>query len=124
MAALDLGARMLAACRALAADLTAAGVPADVERARVNPGGAWVVPHTLDMTTLAGGGTARVHVVLVAGDTGDLAAHEVLTGLLDRCLSDPVRLLPADEVDTTWVLVLPHSQTPYPAYRLPVDIDL
>lgn len=121
---MDLGARMVTACRALAVDLTEAGVPADVERAKVNPGGAWVVPVSLDLTTLGGGGTCRAHVVLVAPDNGDLASHMLLAGLLDKCLSPPVGLVPADEIDTGWIVVLPHSQTPYPAYRLPVDLDL
>lgn len=124
MAAVTLGARMVAACRALAVDLTEAGIPADVERARVNPGGAWITPQTVDLTTLGGDGTLRAHVVLVAPDTGDLASHVVLAGLLDKCLSDPVRLVPAEPVDTGWAVVLPHTQTPFPAYRLPVDLDL
>jgi hypothetical protein len=124
MAVVDLGARMVAACRALAVDLTEAGVPADVERARVNPGGAWVAPQTVDLTTLSGSGTVRVHVILVAADNGDVSSHLTLAGLLDVCLSDPVRLVPAEPVDTGWAVVLPHSQTPFPAYRLPVDLDL
>ena len=121
---MDLGARMVTACRALAVDLTEAGVPADVERGKVNPGGAWIAPQTIDLTTLGGDGTARVHVILVAPDNGDLASHLALTGLLDKCLSAPVSLVPAEPIDTGWAVVLPHSQTPFPAYRLPVDLDL
>jgi hypothetical protein len=121
---MDLGARMVDACKALAIDLTEAGVPASVERSQVNAGGAWIAPQSIDLTTLGGDGVARVHVVLVAPDSGDLASHVVLAGLLDKCLSDPVRLVPAEPVDTGWILVLPHTQTPYPAYRLPVDVDL
>jgi len=124
MAVVDLGARMVAACRALAVDLTEAGIPADVERARVNPGGAWVAPQSVDLTTLSGSGTVRVHVILVAADNGDVSSHLTLAGLLDVCLSDPVRLVPAEPVDTGWAVVLLHSQTPLPAYRLPVDLDL
>jgi hypothetical protein len=121
---MDLGSRMVTACRALAADLTSAGIPADVERSKVNPGGAWIAPQTIDLTTLGGSGTARVHVILVSGDRGDLESHIELSRLLDLCMSAPVDLIPAEEVDTGWAVVLPHSQTPFPAYRLPVDLDL
>ena len=121
---MDLGSRMVDACRGLAADLTAAGVPADVERAKVRVPGAWIAPQSIDVTTLGGDGTARINIVLVVADNGDLSSHIALAGLLDKCLSTPVSLVPAEPVDTGWAFVLPHSQTPMPAYRLPVDLDL
>ena len=121
---MDLGARMVTACKGLAVDLTEAGIVASVDRARVNPGGAWIAPQSIDLTTLGGSGVARVHVILIAPDTGDLASHTVLSDLLDICLSPPLSLVPAEPVDTGWAVVLPHTQTPFPAYRLPVDLDL
>jgi hypothetical protein len=121
---MDLGARMVTACKALAADLTSAGIGADVERTRVNVPGAWIAPQELDLTTLGGSGTVRVHVILIAADNGDVASHTTLAGLLDKCMSPPVGLVPAEPVDTGWTVVLRSGENPYPAYRLPVDLDL
>jgi hypothetical protein len=118
-----LGARLLAACYDLADDLTAAGVPASVDRSKVSTPGAWVTPASLDTLSLGGDGTARVDVVLVVAPGSDTATLTALADLLDRAMAG-AQLVAAEPVDTSWVLQLPHSPTPLPAFRLPVDLDL
>lgn len=113
--------RLLNACDALAAELTTAGVRASVERAKVTTPGAWVSPQNVEITTLSGGGTARVDVVLVAGDTGDRPALQALEGLLDKVLALD-HLAVTEPVDTSWALVLTGS--PLPAFRLVIQLDL
>jgi hypothetical protein len=115
-----LGARLLAACDELATRLAAAGVPATLDRDTVQLPGAWLVPATLDLTTLGGDGTARVDVVLVAGLHDNRAVLTALAGLLDQCLAALV--VPAEPVDTSWAVAL-REQT-FPAWRLPVDLDI
>lgn len=112
--------RLLVACDELVAALTAAGVPASLNRAQVNTPGAWVVPQTVDITTLSGGGSVTVDVVLVAGDTGDRNALLALDGLLDKVLS--LDLPFTAPVDTSYALVL--TGPPLPAFRVPVALDL
>lgn len=120
----DLGYRLVAACRQLAADLTAVGIPADVERTRVRAPGAWITPQSVDITTLAGGGTARVHVVLVAPDNGEFAALEQLAELLDQFLATGHCWADGETVDTAWAAVIGPNSSPVPAFRIPVDLDL
>jgi hypothetical protein len=112
---------LVAACQGLAADLTAAGVPASVERGKVQTPGAWVAPQQVDITTLAGGGTVTVDVVLVVGDHGDLPVLAALDGLLDKVLT--LDLPFTAPVDTSYALALP-DRSPLPAFRVPVEIDL
>lgn len=120
-----LGAQLMDACRELVSDLQAAGVSASLERTATDTPGVWVSPQTVDVRTLSGDGTARVHLNLVVSDSGDVDAHEALCALLDDVLDTPVfgaHLVPAEPVDTSWALVI--RDTPLPAYRLAVDIDL
>ena len=116
-----LGSRVMPALLALVDELNDAGVPASLNRSEVNTPGAWVSPQTIDVTTLDGGGTARVHIVLVVGDLGDTASHTALLGLVDKVLT--LGLFPADEgIDTGWSLML--RDQPLPAYRFPIDLDI
>lgn len=112
-------ARIVPACQDLADRLTAAGVPATVDRRRLEVPGAWVTPETARPLTLAGTGRCRVSVLLVAPMGGDLEALGVLAGLLEKTLT-VVR--PDDEVDTA--VLFPHNNNPHPAFRLPVDLTL
>jgi hypothetical protein len=111
---------LVAACDQLVADLTAAGVRATLNRSQVNTPGAWVVPTAVEITTLGGGGTASVDVVLVVGDTGDRTALTQLDELLDKVLD--LDLAFTAPVDTTYALVL--TGPPLPAFRVPVALDL
>ena len=112
--------RLLTACLGLAAELTAAGVPASVERARVNPPGAWISPQSMDVTRLSGGGIAAVDVILVVGDTGEANALKHLDDLLGKVLG--IGLALTEPVDTAYALTL--TSSPLPAFRVPVELDL
>jgi hypothetical protein len=93
-------------------------VPASVERSQVQGGGAWVAPQTVDITTLAGGGTADVDVVLVSGDSGDRNALRILDALLDRVLA--LDLAFTGPVDTSYALVTsPARRCPRSGCRCP-----
>lgn len=111
---------LLAACDALVAALTVAGVPASINRAQVNTPGAWVSPQSVTVTTLAGGATADIDVVLVAGDTGDREALKILESLLTKVLALDLEF--TGPVDTSYALVL--TGPPLPAFRVPVSLDL
>jgi hypothetical protein len=114
--------RLLAACDALAAELTTvAGVPASVERAKVHTPGAWVNPRTVEITTLSGGGTALVDLILVAADTGERNALAALEGLLEKVLTLP-HLDVAEPIDTNYALIL--SGSPLPAFRVATHLEL
>lgn len=114
---------MVAMLRELADQLTEAGVPASLERSKTQTPGAWVTPANVDLTTLGGDGTARVHVHLVVADSGDVASLEALSKLLDAVTTGiPPLLIPAEPVDTSWALVI--RDTPLPAFRVAVDCDL
>jgi hypothetical protein len=113
-------AALVPALRALAAELTAAGVPAALSRGSLKVPGAWVRPDTTDgPVNLAGGGQARVSVLLVAPEGGDEEALTDLTDLLDLALTV---LDPVEPVDTS--VVLPLNNNRLPAFRLAVDLDL
>ena len=113
--------RLLNACDALAAELTAAGVRTSVERAKVTTPGAWLYPREVEITTLDGGGTALVDLVLVVGDHGDRTALSGLEDLLELALTvEAVDL--AEPVDTSYALTL--TGPPLPAFRIATHIDL
>jgi hypothetical protein len=114
--------RLLTACTGLAAELTAAGVPASVERAKVRTPGAWISPQTRDVTRLDGSGTAQVDVILVVGDHGEATALAALDDLLDKVLGISPPLAVTEPVDTAYALTL--TASPLPAFRVPVELDL
>ena len=111
---------LVEACDDLVARLTAAGVPASLNRAQVNTPGAWVVPTTVEITTMAGGGEAGADIVLVVSDTGDRTALIQLDALLDKVLA--LDLAFTAPIDTTYALVL--TGPPLPAFRVPVALDI
>ncbi len=112
-------ARIVPTCQGLADALTAAGVPATLDRARLAVPGAWVTPGTVPVGTLSGAAQLRASVLLVVPAGGDLAALTGLAKLLDKALTV---LTPDDDVDTS--VVLPHNGNALPAFRLGVDLDL
>lgn len=119
------GTWLLEAGRDLVRELDRADVSASMNRAQVHPPGVWVAPQSVDVLTLGGGAVGRFHLVLVVSDQDDLASHMALAALLDQVLAVDVfggRLVPVEPVDTSWALVV--RDTPLPAYRLAVDIDL
>jgi hypothetical protein len=115
--------RLVPALQGLADLLTAAGVPASLDRAKVNPRGAWITAETIGVTQLDGSGVLRAHVFLVA-PTGadDLTKLTILAGLLSKALTV---LTPDEDVDTSYTVSLPHTPSAaFPAFRLVTDIDL
>jgi hypothetical protein len=110
--------RLIPACQGVADALTAAGVPATLNRTSLQVPGAWVRPDTVARFTLRGG-TARLSVLLVVPQAGDLEALEDLMGVLEKALTV---IEPDDDVDTS--VVLPHNGNALPAFRLVVDVNL
>lgn len=132
----SLASRLVPACQELADALTAAGVPATLNRADLQVGagngrrgGAWVRPDSFSTgQTLAGGGTARVSVLLVAPAAKDKEALQDLAALLELALpvlTELGTLVPAaedEDVDTTVLLNVRNNNLP--AFRLAADLDL
>lgn len=113
--------QVLAELEALAEALTAVGVPASVEPSEVQVPGAWVTARTAVIETLAGGGTLHAYVYLIAPDNGIRQSHEELGRLLARMPDTWV----AGELSLNEGVALPaNPNTPLPAYRVPVDLDL
>jgi hypothetical protein len=112
--------RLVDACLDLASTLTAAGIPASVERAKVRTPGAWISPQTRDITTLDGSGSAAVDVILVVGDHGELTSLKALDEMADKVVALGLAL--TEPVDTAYALTL--TSSPLPAFRVPVELDL
>lgn len=116
-------ARLVPALKSLCAQLTAAGVPASLDRATMKVPGAWVRPDTTsgddNLRDSSSTGTARVSVLLVAPTAGDAEALADLARLLDKTLAV---IDPDDDVDTS--VVLPIRSTNHPAFRVVVDLPL
>lgn len=112
-------ARLVPACQELAGLLTAAGVPATLDRSKLKLPGAWITPASARTHTLAGQGRARVSVLLVVAQSGDLESLTALSGLLAKALTV---VKPDEDVDTS--VVLPIGNNPLPAFRLAVDLKL
>ena len=111
--------RLVPACQELADTLTAAGVPATLDRSRLKLPGAWITPGTARAHTLAGRGRARADVLLVVAQSNDLESLTALGGLLATALTV---LTPDGDVDTS--VVLPIGNNALPAFRLPVNLYL
>lgn len=113
--------QILAALEDTAADITAAGVPCSPDRSRVDAGEAWLTVQTIDVTTLAGGGTLRCFLFLI-GPQGqeDLATLIALAGMLEKALTV---VTPVEPVDTSYGVTLPHSTGTFPSFRLDLDLD-
>lgn len=107
------------ACQELADLLTAAGVPATLDRAKLNLPGAWVTPGKGRQLTLAGAGRLSASVLLVTNAESDLEQLEALADLLDQALTV---VTPDEDVDTS--VVLPIRGNPLPAFRLVVNLKL
>lgn len=111
--------RIVPACQELADLLTAAGVPATLDRADLRVPGAWVTPGLARPRTLAGAGQVDVSVLLVSKAAGDQVSLSVLADLLSKALTV---IDPDEDVDTS--VVLPHNNNALPAFRLVVALDL
>lgn len=90
-----------------------------------NPVAIWLQPRTVHDLTLGGTGSLTVWCYLIAGN---LDVDQVL-GLLDDALSgllelDEVAVADGDAVDLAAAVLLPHTTTPLPAFRVAVDLDI
>lgn len=115
-----------ATLRALAEELTAAGVPTAIDPGQVPVPGGWLTPRELARPTLAGGWQATVNLWLVVHDAEESDALRALELLLGAAL-DVVAVDTAggDSIDLAATLVLPHTPgTPLPAFRLTTTIEL
>jgi hypothetical protein len=95
-------------------------------RARWPVPGAWVQARQVDQLRPAGGGNLQAYVWLIAPDTGTGPALDTLADLLDVALAvlEPSTWADGEVIDTGQAVVLPHTATPLPAFRLAVDIDI
>jgi hypothetical protein len=113
------------ALQSVADALTDAGVPASIEPGQVAVPGAWVQARQVDQLRLDGGGNLQASVWLIAPDTGTGPALDTLADLLDVALAVlAVDVGDGEVIDTGQGVVLPHTATPLPAFRLAVDIDI
>ncbi len=113
--------RLVPALKALAAELTAAGIPTSLDRQTMRVPGAWVRPDTVTATSLAGDtgpARSRVSVLLACPTQGDAEALADLSRLLAKALTV---IDPDEDVDTSVLLTI-RSNT-HPAFRLVVDLD-
>lgn len=112
----------LAAGRAVAAMLKAAGVRAAVDARNVNAPGAWVTCTRISSPAyLCGASDATVDVYLIAPDNGTTAALETL----DQLLADALEILDVDgDIETDHAVTLPNSPAPLPAYRLTTEVEI
>lgn len=112
-----------------AAQLRAAGYgsvsidPADLDP---NPVALWLQPRTIGDLTLGRGGTLVCWVYLIGGNLD----YPQVVGILDDALTgllelDAVALSDGDDaIDLAAAVLLPHTTTPLPAYRVAVDLDI
>lgn len=115
----------------LVADLKAAGLTGShYDPERVDPpAAAWIQPRAIRDVTLGGGGTLVVWIYLLAVPGEREGVAETL-GKLDDALAvlDELGLAlddsDGDAVDLTAAVLLPERQTPLPAFRLAVELDL
>lgn len=93
------------------------------------PAAAWVQARAIRDVTLDGGGTLVVWIYLLAAPGEQEGTAEVF-GKLDDALAvlDELGLAlddsDGDAVDLTAAVLLPERQTPMPAFRLAVELDL
>lgn len=93
------------------------------------PAAAWVQARAIRDITLGGGATLVVWIYLLALPGEDEGVAEVF-GKLDDALAvlDELGLslddTDGDAVDLTAAVLLPDRQTPLPAFRLAVELDL
>lgn len=119
-----LGAAIRPALTGLRDELAGAGIPASLNPGEVRTPGAWVTARDipLDSLTLAGHGSLRARIWLVAPDVGALQAWDVLGELLDQALTV---IGPDSDIALNQAITLPHTpSTPLPAFRLDVDLPL
>lgn len=109
---------MLEALEDLAQQLTAAGIPADIDPARVPVPGAWVAAEEMQVVTLDGTQQLHVDVHLIVPDNGTRAALEQLQTMLATALSviDPRAAVTLDATVKTPGGVLPAFTIPTVIY--------
>lgn len=106
------------ALETLAADLTAAEVPATTDPTKIEVPGAWVTVDTLTPELMCGEFTATTAIYLIARDNGHSAALADLAEMLDR-IAAIVPSITAAQPDS---VSLPGYSGPLPALRTTATI--
>jgi hypothetical protein len=117
------------ALAALKAELTGAGfgsVDVDPAVLHTSPVAVWLQPRTIRGWRLGGGGTLTAWAYLIASNLDTPQVITLLDDALEAVLAlDAVSLSDDDDaVDLAAAVLLPHTTTPLPAYRLALDIEL
>jgi hypothetical protein len=114
------------ACAELVEQLKAAGFPgSSIDPAEVNPPAAvYVQPRAIDALTLGGGGRLLVWLYLIVPDVEAAQALSMLDDGLAGLLDLDLDLAEDTPIDLNAAIVLPHTTTPLPAYRVAVHLDL
>ncbi|MET0995459.1 MAG: hypothetical protein ABWY20_15865 [Mycobacterium sp.] len=122
-----------AACQELLDQLVAggfAGSALDPAELDPSPGAVWVVPQFIHDVRLDGSAELTVWLYLIVRQNEFLhdwtLLDDALAGLLEL-LDDPLALPLADEsqpIDLRAAVLLPGHETPSPAYRVAVDLEL
>jgi len=103
--------------------LRVAGFTADVDASLldVNPAAVWVQPREV----LENRQTLRVWCYLIVGNTETFRTLQLLDDAVEG-LIELIGPLPDDDdvFDLAAAVLLPSSPTPFPAYRVRVDLDL
>jgi hypothetical protein len=115
-----------AACAELVGTLKADGFAVSLDPAELPADVAcvWVQPREVRDYTLAGGARLVVWLYLIVPNVETAAALRLLDDALEGVLE---RYSPADSddlIDLTASVLLPHTTTPLPAFRVAVDLDL
>lgn len=96
--------------------------PADLDPANV---AIWLQPRSIADLRLGGGGTLTAWCYLIGPNLETRQVMALLDDALSTVLALDVVSLSADEaVDLAAAVLLPHTTTPLPAYRLAIDLDL
>lgn len=114
-------------CAELVTVLKQAGFTgSSVDPAEVNPPAAvYVQPRALDALTLGGGGRLLVWLYLIVPDVDPAHAMTLLDDGLAGLLDLDLDLADDDApIDLNAAIVLPHTTTPLPAYRVAVHLEL
>lgn len=116
---MNIGGQIVPALEDLRDVVISAGIPAHLERDKTPVPGAFVGPVNLHTPTLSGAMTLRAAVILVSGEVGEPASLLALAGLLEKLMSV---IDPDGDIDTS--LVFPVRNSPLPAWRVYVDLEL
>lgn len=112
---------IVGALEAIANDLRAQGIRANVDPVKLNPPGALIRPAAVAHTRLGGCGELTVEVVLIAPDRPPAQAHAQLAEMLTTALHV---IDPTEATVTNEAVKLTDSGQPLPAYRITTTVEI